>query len=137
MRQRPALTSADVTAMMNAARTEAVARGGNPVAIAIVDDAGYLLQFERFDGAAPTTADVAIGKAKAAALTRKPTKELEARIVERPAFLHYPYPDSVLIQGALPILIGDDCVGAVGVSGRASAEDEGIARAGIAALGAE
>ncbi len=136
MRQRPMLTSGDVTAIMHAAREEAQ-KGGNPVAIAIVDDAGYLLQFERFDGAGPTTADVAIGKARAAALTRKPTKELEARVVERPVFLHYPYPDSILIQGGLPILVGDDCVGAVGVSGRASAEDEAIGRVGIAALATE
>ena len=131
------LTSDDVTAIMNAARDEAHASGGNPVAIAIVDDAGYLLRFDRFDGAGPTTADVAIGKARAAALTRKPTKELEARVAERPAFLHYPYPDSILIQGALPVMVGENCVGAVGVSGRASAEDEGIARVGIAALPAE
>ena len=137
MRQRPMLTTADTNAIMSAARAEAHARGGGPISIAIVDDAGYLLQFERFDGAGPTTADVAIGKAKAAALTRKPTKELEARVIERPVFLHYPYPNSVLIQGALPILVGEDCVGAVGVSGRASADDEAVARAGIDALSSE
>ncbi len=133
MRQRPMLTADDTATIMNAARTQAHANGWS-VAIAIVDDAGYLLQFERLDGAGPTTADVALGKARAAALTRRSTRELEARVVERPVFLHYPYPDSMLIQGALPIMIGEDCVGAVGVSGRQSAEDEAIAAAGISAL---
>jgi uncharacterized protein GlcG (DUF336 family) len=131
------LTSDDVTTIMSAARAEAQALGGSPISIAIVDDAGYLLRFERFDDAGPTTAEVAYGKAKAAALTRKPTKELEARVVDRPVFLHFPYPDSILITGGLPILVGEECVGAVGVSGRASAEDEAIARVGIAALAIE
>jgi uncharacterized protein GlcG (DUF336 family) len=130
------LTSSDVGAIMNAARAEARSRDWM-LAIAIVDDAGYLLQFERLDGAGPTTADVAIGKAKAAALTRRATKELEARVVERPVFLHYPYPDSILIRGGLPIMVGDECVGAVGVSGRASDEDELIAQVGIDALSTE
>ncbi len=136
MRNRPMLTSSDVGAIMNAARAEARSRDWM-LAIAIVDDAGYLLQFERLDGAGPTTADVAIGKAKAAALTRRATKELEARVVERPVFLHYPYPDSILIRGGLPIMVGDECVGAVGVSGRASDEDELIAQVGIDALSTE
>jgi uncharacterized protein GlcG (DUF336 family) len=128
------LTSDDVRAIMAAAQAEAHARPGGPVSIAIVDDAGYLLQFERLDGAGPTTADVALGKARAAALTGKPTRELEARVTERPVFLHYPYPDSILITGGLPIVADGTCVGAVGVSGRASAEDEAIARVGILAI---
>jgi uncharacterized protein GlcG (DUF336 family) len=52
-------------------------------------------------------------------------------------FLSYPYPNSILIRGGLPIMIGEDCIGAVGVSGRASEEDEEIARIGIAALSSE
>ena len=135
MRNKPCLTTADVDTMMAACRAEAKKNGWN-VAIAIVDDAGYLLQFARTtDATGPATAEVAVGKAKAAALTRRETKDLEARVVERPAFVSYPYPNSILIWGGVPIVVDGDCVGAIGVSGRASNEDESIARAGIAALG--
>lgn len=119
--------------MMAACRAEAAKHEWN-VAIAIVDDAGYLYAFARTEGTGPATADVALGKAKAAALTRRETKDLEARVVERPAFVSYPYPGSILIWGGVPIIVNGDCVGAIGVSGRASNEDEQVARAGIAAL---
>ena len=134
MRNRPVLTADDVTKMMAACKDYALQQKWN-VSIAIVDDAGYLLRFERLEGAAPVTADVACGKARAAGITRKTTKELEARVKDRPVFISFPYPDSLLIQGGLPILVGDDGVGAIGVSGVASHQDEAVAQAGIDALG--
>lgn len=133
MRNKACLTIADCDLMMAACRA-AAGKNGWSVAIAIVDDAGYLYTFCRTEGTGPATADVAVGKAKAAALTRRETKDLEARVVERPAFVSYPYPNSILIWGGVPIIVNGDCVGAIGVSGRASNEDEEIARAGIAAL---
>ena len=133
MRNRPALTADDAAVMMAACTAFAAQKTWN-VSIAIVDDAGYLLRFERLEGAAPVTAEVAYGKAKAAAITRKPTKELEERVNDRPVFVSFPYPNSLLIQGGLPILVGGEGVGAIGVSGVASHDDEAVAQAGIDAL---
>jgi uncharacterized protein GlcG (DUF336 family) len=85
------------------------------------------------DGAPLISAEVAIGKARTSALTRQPTKFWEERVKERPAFAGFPA--GLLIQGAVPVRHGDDVVGAIGVSGVQSAQDEQIAQAGAAALG--
>jgi glc operon protein GlcG len=54
-------------------------------------------------------------------------------VKDRPAFTSFPA--GVLIQGALPIMHQNECVGAIGVSGVQSHEDEQIALAGLNALG--
>jgi glc operon protein GlcG len=131
MRTKPCLTSADVKQMMAACLAEAE-KNSWKVAIAIVDDGGFLLHLDRMDGAAVTTAEVATGKAWTSALTRRPSKDFEERVKERPAFLMFPA--GLLVQGAVPIIYDSECVGAIGVSGVQSFEDEQIARAGVAAL---
>ena len=83
MRTKPCLTSADVHKMMTACKTEAE-RNNWQVSIAIVDDAGALLLFERMDGAGPATPEVAQGKARMAALTKQPTKIWEDRVRNDP-----------------------------------------------------
>ena len=132
MRNKPCLTSADVQKMMAACKAEA-ARNKWIVSIAIVDDAGYLLHLERMDGAGPMTAEVAAAKAGTAGLTRRPTKFWEDRVKERQVFLKFP--DNLPIQGGVPIMHEGECVGAIGVSGVQSHEDEQVCNAGIAALG--
>jgi uncharacterized protein GlcG (DUF336 family) len=132
MRDKPCLTSSDIQKALVACKAEAE-KNHWIVSIAIVDDGGYLLSFERMDGAAPITAEVAIGKARTAALTRRPSKFFEDRVKERPAFANFPA--GVLIQGALPIMARNECVGAIGVSGVASHEDEQVAAAGVKAIG--
>ena len=103
------------------------------MSIAIVDDAGSLLYFERLDGAGPMTSEVAPAKARTAALTRRPTKFWEDRVKERPSMMKFP--DNLPIQGGVPIMYQGECVGAIGVSGVQSHEDEQVANAGVAALG--
>ncbi len=132
MRHKPCLQSSDVHRMAAACRAEAEKRKWN-VTVAIVDDAGVLLYLDRMDGAASTTAEVATLKAKTSAITRRPSKFWEDRIKERPAFMNFP--GVLQIQGALPIMYEGECVGAIGVSGVQSHEDEEIARVGIEALG--
>jgi uncharacterized protein GlcG (DUF336 family) len=132
MRNKPALTASDVQKMVAACRNEATKNTWN-VTIAVVDDAGHLLYLERMDGAGPMSAEVAAGKASTAARTRRPTKFWEDRVKERPAFVKFP--DNLPIQGGVPIMYQGECVGAIGVSGVQSHEDEQIANAGIAALG--
>jgi glc operon protein GlcG len=132
VRSKPCLTSGDLKTMMDACLAEAEKNKWN-VAIAIVDDGGYLLAFHRMDGVAPISAEVALGKARTSALTKRPSKFFEDRVKERPAFANFPA--GLLIQGALPILHQNECLGGIGVSGVQSHEDEQIAQAGIKALG--
>lgn len=132
MRTRPALTASDVQKMVVACRAEAEKHKWN-VTIAVVDDAGYLLYLERLDGAGPMTAEVATSKASTAAVSRRPTKFWEDRVKERPVFLKFP--GNLPIQGGVPIMYQGECVGAIGVSGVQSHEDEQIANAGVGAIG--
>jgi uncharacterized protein GlcG (DUF336 family) len=131
MRNKPTLTASDVQKMVAACKSEA-AKNKWSVSIAVVDDAGYLLYLERLDGAGPVTADVATEKAVTAARTRRPTKFWEDRLKERPAFMKFP---GVLpLQGGVPVMYQNECVGAIGVSGVQSHEDEQIANAGAVAV---
>jgi glc operon protein GlcG len=132
MRSKPCLTAEDVQKAMAACKAEAAKNKWN-VTIAIVDDAGFPLHLERMEGAGPMTAEVAVAKARTAALTRRPTKFWEDRVKERPSFVKFP--DNLPIQGGVPILQQGDCVGAIGASGVQSHEDEQIANAGVATIG--
>ena len=131
MRTKPALTASDVQKMVAACKSEATKNKWN-VSIAVVDDAGCLLYLERLDGAGPVTAEVATQKAVTSARTRRPSKFWEDRIKERPSFMKFP---GVLpLQGGVPVMYQNECVGAIGVSGVQSHEDEQIANAGAAAV---
>ena len=131
MRTKPCLTAADVKKMLAACEAEA-AKNKWPVAISIVDDGGFLLGFIRMDGAPAISAEVSAGKARTSAMTKRPSKFFEDRVKERPAFANFPA--GILIQGAVPVMHDNECVGAIGVSGVQSHEDEQIAQAGAAAV---
>ncbi|MBY0355452.1 MAG: heme-binding protein [Rickettsiales bacterium] len=128
---KPALTSIDVQRMMNACKEEAVKNQWR-VSIAIVDEGGYLLHLERMDGAVLQSPDIAWRKARTSALARNTTKALEAIAKERPGTLTFP--DRLPVQGGVALLFDGQCVGAIGVSGAASADDEVIALAGAALM---
>jgi glc operon protein GlcG len=132
MRNKPCLTAADVKTMMAACVAEAEKNKWN-VSVAIVDESGFLLSFQRMDGAPPISTEVSFGKARTSALTKRPSKFFEDRVKERPAFANFPA--GILIQGGLPIMHQNECVGAIGVSGVQSHEDEQVAQAGVKALG--
>ena len=132
MRTKPSLTLADVKKMLAACEAEA-AKNNWAVAISIVDDGGFLLGFVRMDGAAIISAEVSLGKARTSAMTRRPSKFFEDRVKDRPAFITFPA--GLLIQGAVPVMHQNECVGAIGVSGVQSHEDEQIALAGVKSLG--
>ncbi|AMN39916.1 GlcG/HbpS family heme-binding protein [Rhodoplanes sp. Z2-YC6860] len=131
MKTRPCLTSDDAQRIMTACKAEAEKHGWRAT-IVIVDEFGALMLAERLEGAAPISAEVALSKAKTSALTRRPTKFWEDRAKDRPGFLKFPA-DSML-QGGIPLTYRGECVGAVGVSGVQSKEDEQIALAGQSAL---
>jgi glc operon protein GlcG len=129
MRTKPCLTAEDVRDIAAACRAEAE-NLKLAVTVAISDDGGHLLYLERLD-AKTHTVEVAIGKARAAALMRNSTGWLEQRVKENPAMAALGF---MAIQGGLPLLVGSDCVGAVGVSGAKSEQDEQVASAGRAKL---
>ncbi len=133
MRQKPALTSTDCHKMMAACIAEAQ-KNKWAVTIAIVDDSGAALLLERLDGAGAISATVAMGKAQTSALTKRPSKFFEDRVKERPGFVTFPTP-GVMFQGGVPIVHQGECVGAIGVSGVQSHEDEQVAQVGVNALG--
>jgi glc operon protein GlcG len=132
MRTKPSLTLVDVKQMLAACEAEAE-RNNWAVAISIVDDGGFLLGFARLDGAPAISAEVSLGKARTSAMTRRPSKVFEDRVKERPGFVTFPA--GTLIQGGVPIMHQNECVGAIGVSGVQSHEDEQVATAGVNALG--
>jgi glc operon protein GlcG len=130
---RKALTLEGVKRIMAGAEKEAVANKWN-VAIAIVDEAGELLMFQKMDDVQVASVDIALGKARSAARFRRPTKVLEDTVAKGRATLMAV--DGVLpLEGGVPIVVDGRVIGAVGVSGVASQDDARIAEAGIAALG--
>ena len=133
MKTKPVLEFSDVKAMAAAAEAEAHKHNW-AVSIAIVDDGGHLLWFQRLDGAAPISAHIAPGKARTSAMGRRESKVYEDMINGgRASFLSAPGLDGML-EGGVPILKDGQCVGAVGVSGVKSSEDAQIAKAAVAAL---
>ena len=134
MFSKPVLSLEDVKKMAAAAEAEAIANQW-PVVIAIVDDGGHLLSYQRLDGAAPISAHIAPAKARTAALGRRESKLYEDMINGgRVSFLSAPDLQGML-EGGVPIIKDGQCLGAVGVSGVKSSEDAQIAKAGIAAIG--
>jgi len=134
MKNKLQLEFEDVRAIAAAAEAEAV-RNAWAVSIAIVDDGGHLLHFQRLDGAPVVSSAIAPAKAQAAAAGRRESKVYEDMINGgRYSFLSAPMLQGMM-EGGVPIMKDGQCLGAVGVSGVKSHEDAQVAKAGIAALG--
>lgn len=126
------LTQDDTKKIASGAEAEAL-RNEWPVVIVIVDDGGHLLHLQRLDNAQFGSINVAIEKARAAIAFRRPTKIWEENIAE--GHLRYlNLPGTLPIEGGLPIVVSNQFVGAIGVSGVRSFQDAQIAQAGINAL---
>ena len=131
MKTKPCLTLDDCRRITAAAEAEAKKNNWN-VTIAIVDDGGHVLLLTRMDGTAPVTAEIATQKSRSAAIARRSTKVTEDRIAAgRIALLRMP---PLPVQGGLPIMVQNECVGGIGVSGVQSHEDEQVCSAGLAVL---
>lgn len=127
------LTLQGAKAVAAAAAAEAK-RGNEGGSIAIVDDGGNLMYLERIQPTFPMGATISTEKARTAALFQKPTKILEDAIVGGRTPLLNAW--SAPLNGGEPIVVDGQIVGAIGVSGAASAaRDASIALAGAAALG--
>lgn len=111
---------------------------GVPVAIAVVDRASHLLAYGRMDGAPLLSAQIAQDKAYTVAAFGLPTHEWFQLIKDEPALLHGIVKTDRLIVfgGGVPVRIDGELVGGIGVSGGSAEQDERIAEAAAAALGA-
>jgi uncharacterized protein GlcG (DUF336 family) len=122
--------------MMDAARDKAE-EIGKPVSVAIVDAGGALMALERLNDAPSATVLVAEGKAVASAVMGRDSGRLEAMAESLPSIINalmMRYDGRfVPAQGGVVIRQGGEVLGAVGVSGATSEEDEAIARAGAEA----
>ena len=127
------LTLGDAKKISAGAEAEAK-RNEWPVVIVIVDDGGHLLYLQRLDNTQFGSINVAIEKARAAIAFRRPTKIWENNIAEG-QLRYLNLPGTLPIEGGLPIIVNDQFVGAIGVSGVRSFQDAQIAQAGIDALG--
>jgi uncharacterized protein GlcG (DUF336 family) len=128
---KPALTLDDAKKLMAAAEDEAT-RNKWEVVIAILNDGGRIVAVHRMDGARPGNDQIAIAKATTSAMTCRPSVVWE-KWIEGPhkAYATFPF---IAAQGGLPIIIDGDLIGAIGVSGVRSFEDEQIAMAAIRAV---
>jgi uncharacterized protein GlcG (DUF336 family) len=118
----------------HAAEAEAKKNNWN-VVIVVVDDGGHLIYLERIDGTQTGSVDVAIKKAQTAMSFKRPTKVFEDAVAGGRQVilgLHGALP----IEGGIPITVGGQIIGAIGVSGVKSTEDGQIAKAGADAAAA-
>jgi uncharacterized protein GlcG (DUF336 family) len=104
-----------------------------PMAIAIVDNAGQLVAFERMDNTQTASINVSQDKAVSAATFRRPTKVFQDAVAGGGAGLRIlGLRGASPVEGGLPIMAGGKIIGAIGVSGGTSDEDGVVAKAGAA-----
>src|SRR5436190_363528 len=84
--------------------------------IAVVDDGGNLIALERLDGTFAAGANISIGKARTAALFKRPTKFFED-IIKNGRTAMVALPDFTPLQGGIPIMVDGQVIGGIGVSG--------------------
>ncbi len=104
-----------------------------PIVVAIVDAGGHLVYFERMDGIATGTVEVAIRKARSAAAFEVPSKNFEDQIAAGLTGL-VALPGLMPFEGAVPIRVEGQVIGAIAVSGVTKEADGSIAQAGADAV---
>jgi uncharacterized protein GlcG (DUF336 family) len=104
-----------------------------PVAVAVVDRHGFLVYFERMEDTQTLSVQVAIDKAKTSGMTRRPSRVFEEGVAKgRNALLGLG--GVTPITGGVPIMVGGKVIGAIGVSGVTSDQDEEVAKAGLGGM---
>ncbi|MGH8893463.1 MAG: heme-binding protein, partial [Actinomycetes bacterium] len=131
LRSRRVMTTEGVDAVAAAAHRFAVDRG-HRVVIAVVDASGRLLALRRTPDAQPASDQVAVDKARTAAIFVRPSREIEEQVSAGRIGALALHGARALI-GGIPLTVGDEVVGAVGTSGETTSEDEEVSFAGAAA----
>jgi len=105
------------------------------MAVAIVDPSGNLVYYEKMDNTQLGSANVAIDKARSAALYKRPTKAMQDALAAGGEALRIlRLEGAVPVEGGIPLVMDGKIVGAIGVSGAASAQDAQCAKAGADAI---
>lgn len=105
------------------------------MAVAVVDPSGNLVYYEKMDNTQLGSANVAIDKARSAALYKRPTKALQDALAAGGDGLRIlRVQGAVPVEGGIPLVMDGKIVGAIGVSGAASAQDAQCAKAGADAI---
>ena len=118
-----------------AAALAEAARNKWTMAVAIVDTSGNLVYFERMDNTQVASAQVAIDKARAAAIYKRPTKALQDALAAGGVGLRIlALRDAVPVEGGVPLFVDGKIVGAIGVSGDSSSNDNQCAMVGAALM---
>jgi glc operon protein GlcG len=116
-----------------AAAVEEAGKNKFAMAIAIVDDGGHLVYFEKLDETQIGSVRIALEKARSAANFKRPTKAFEDALAGgRNAVLGLP--GVVPSEGGVPLMAGGKVIGAIGVSGGTAAQDGQVAQAGAAVM---
>jgi glc operon protein GlcG len=132
--KKKTLTLDGAERVIAAAKAEAKKLNAPGGVIAVVDDGGNLIAIARMDGTFAAGANISIGKARTSALFKKPTKFFED-VIKNGRTSMVALNDFTPLQGGIPIMVDGQLVGAVGVSGAASAaQDEELAIAGANAF---
>src|SRR5690242_10705984 len=133
----PTLTLSGAKRVAAAAIAYAHAHGAPGASVAIVDAGGHTVYLERLDGTFAAGSDISIGKARTAVVFKRPTRGIEETINKGRAAM-IPVAEVTWftpLQGGIPILLGQQVIGGIGVSGASSAQqDEEVAMAGAAAM---
>jgi glc operon protein GlcG len=128
------ITIAEAKKVAEAALSPAYANGWT-VVIAIVDPGGHLVYLEKLDETQVGSVPIAESKARSAAIFKRPTKMFQERLARGgDGLLVLRLAGAIPVEGGVPIIVDGKLVGALGVSGGSSAEDEVCAEAGAAAL---
>jgi uncharacterized protein GlcG (DUF336 family)/mannose-6-phosphate isomerase-like protein (cupin superfamily) len=129
---KKALSLAAAKQIVAAAEAEAKTKNAR-VVIAVVDDGGNLLVLQRLDDTQVASVEVAMGKARTAAIFRRPSREFEEQ-VKNGRIAALALPGATPLQGGIPIMFDNKVIGAIGVSGESPAQDEEIAIVGANAV---
>ena len=108
-------------------------KNGWNVAVAVVDNHGFLVYFERMENTQTASMDIAVGKARSAATYRRPTRVF-ADVINKGGPATATLPGVFASPGGLPIMVDGKVIGGVGVSGVTGDQDEQCAKAGLAAM---
>jgi len=131
--QKKALSLEAARKMVAAAEAEAERNHWRGV-VAVVDEGGWAILLERMDHAAMTASvELAAGKARSAALFKKPTQALEEAI-NHGRYAAITARGFIEMQGGLPVVVDGEVIGGIGASFATPEEDEQVAKAGLAAL---
>ena len=132
--EKKTVSLALATKMAAAAQAEATKNSWNMV-ITVVDDGGNLVYIGRMDGAQIGSIAVSQAKAHTALAFRRPTKMFQDLVDQNQGHITT-LPGMTAVQGGLPIMLDGKTIGAIGVSGGSSVQDEQCAQAGINAMAA-